>query len=131
MKKTKEQLHEEYGFKNPEFQKDGINPTYKKWVRVADEIDRVYELACAAEISLGKAKELTTAIIEKNFILSKPALDESLPLEKLYQLLFEVDQLIGGWNATEIEWSEWDKKVHKKVIDTMILIAAAQGSKLP
>lgn len=51
------------------------------------------------------------------FISSKPMLADSLPLSELKQTLYEVNTLISGWNATEAEWSEWDKEVQQKVND--------------
>lgn len=42
-------------------------------------------------------------------------LADSLPLSELKDLLCSVSQLIQGWNATESEWTEWDKEVQSKV----------------
>ena len=38
-----------------------------------------------------------------------------LQLSELKNLLCNVSQLIQGWNATEAEWTEWDKEVQSKV----------------
>ena len=40
---------------------------------------------------------------------------DSLSLAELKNLLCNVSQLIQGWNATEAEWTEWDKEVQSKV----------------
>lgn len=43
-------------------------------------------------------------------------------LSELKDLLSDVSQLISGWNATEAEWSEWDKKVHLRVQEFQLKI---------
>lgn len=50
-----------------------------------------------------------------NKISAYHMLADSLPLSELKQTLYEVNTLIAGWNATEAEWSEWDKEVQNKV----------------
>lgn len=42
-------------------------------------------------------------------------LPQNLSLSELKNLLHEVSLLIAGWNATEVEWSLWDKQVNSKV----------------
>lgn len=50
---------------------------------------------------------------EKNRRILSPFV--SLSLSELKNLLCNVSQLIQGWNATEAEWTEWDKEVQSKV----------------
>lgn len=38
-----------------------------------------------------------------------------LTMYELLDALTDVSQLINGWNATEKEWTEWDKSVLQKV----------------
>lgn len=49
-------------------------------------------------------------------------LADSLPLSELKNLLCNVSQLIQGWNATEAEWTEWDKEVQTKVHELQVKI---------
>lgn len=67
MRKNFEQLNEQYGFKAEEFVNDGKiiqPPAFTKWLPAAWDIDSVYALVAAEKISLGKARELVTAIME-------------------------------------------------------------------
>lgn len=67
--------------------------------------------------TINKATEKCNELFEtevKN-ISSDAVLADSLPLSELKQTLYEVNTLIAGWNATEAEWSEWDKEVQQKV----------------
>ncbi len=45
-----------------------------------------------------------------------------LPLSELKNLLVEINQLIAGWNATEAQWSEWDKEVQAKIYQLQLNI---------
>ena len=45
-----------------------------------------------------------------------------LPLSELKDLLVEINQLIAGWNATEAQWSEWDKQVQAKIYQLQLKI---------
>lgn len=38
----------------------------------------------------------------------------------IQDLLCRISQLIQGWNATEAEWSEWDKKVYQEITDMQL-----------
>lgn len=60
---TIEELNKEYGY--PIMPTRCINPTHKKWVAAAWEIECVYGHVENGTLSLGKAREFTTAIIEK------------------------------------------------------------------
>ncbi len=63
MSKTLEELNKEYQYEiSPTME---IHPTHKKWISAAWEIQNVYGHLHNETISLGKARELTTAIIEK------------------------------------------------------------------
>ena len=43
-------------------------------------------------------------------------MDVDVTLNELKDLLFEMQQLIAGWNATEAEWTEWDQNVKNKIL---------------
>jgi hypothetical protein len=45
-----------------------------------------------------------------------------LPLSELKNLLVEINQLIARWNATEAQWSEWDKEVQAKIYQLQLKI---------
>ncbi len=66
MSKALDQLDDEYGLKKNK----SINPIHKKWFQAAWAIQTVYDLVYSEEISLSKARELTTAIIEKYAVIN-------------------------------------------------------------
>lgn len=77
--KTLDELHEKYGFKEITVV-DGkmtLNPVYKKHMDKTWEIQNVYALLGNDEVSLGKARELTAAIIESAQTV-RPPLDRVL-----------------------------------------------------
>jgi hypothetical protein len=41
----------------------------------------------------------------------------AIDIKELKDLFSSVHQLIAGWNATEAQWSEWDKEVYDKLMD--------------
>lgn len=47
-------------------------------------------------------------------------MENNLSLSELKDLLCEIHQLISGWNATEKEWSEWDKEVEQKIYNLQL-----------
>lgn len=61
MGKTLEQLNNLYQYKEIIMP---IHPIHKKWLEAAWEIQNVYGLLHNEQISIGKARELTTSIIE-------------------------------------------------------------------
>lgn len=72
MRKTAQQMHDEYGFPKDEaaikyLQEHHIHPVLEKHLKVCWEIDNVYGLVQGEQISTGKARELVAAIIEKNY----------------------------------------------------------------
>jgi hypothetical protein len=66
MKKSLEDLNKIYGFAYTEIVERGekLHPIYLKHLKATWEIEAVYDLVHAEQISLGKARELTAAIIE-------------------------------------------------------------------
>lgn len=104
MRKTLEQLNSEYGFKAEDFVVDGKEvqpPAFKKWLKAAWEIDNVYALVQAEEISLSKARELVTAIIEKHS--SSPVQDPRIPI-----IPPMTDPLGKGWDQPKLEEIQLD-----------------------
>jgi hypothetical protein len=66
--KTLDELNEKYGIKDLTIE-DGkieLDPIYKKHIDKSWEIQNVYNLVGGEQISLGKARELTAAIIESS-----------------------------------------------------------------
>lgn len=65
---TKEQLHDKYGFKEPTIVngKLDINPICKKHIDVCWIIQDIYSHVHNESISLGKARELVSAVIEEH-----------------------------------------------------------------
>lgn len=64
---TKEELNEKYGFKVEDSLKNGklvLPEVYSKWLPAVWVIQSVWGHVEAGNISLGKARELTSAIIE-------------------------------------------------------------------
>ncbi len=66
MKKSLEDLNKIYGFAYTEVVARGekLHPIYLKHLKATWEIEAVYDLVHAEQISTGKARELTAAIIE-------------------------------------------------------------------
>lgn len=65
--------------------------------------------------SFDDAKEFSDRI---NSALSQHVQSELSELKnEISDLLSLVAQLIQGWNATEQEWSEWDREVYNKVVE--------------
>lgn len=52
----------------------------------------------------------------------KIASNSDLDIDELKQLLSNVSQLIKGWNATESEWSAWDREVADNVYKMQLKI---------
>lgn len=67
---TIEELNKEYGRPVEEhiaaLKSNALHPVYKKWLPILFTIQDVYGHVEQGNISLGKARELTAAIIEKN-----------------------------------------------------------------
>ena len=61
-------------------------------------------------------------LIEKYANQSREEGSGKLPLSELKDLLVEINQLIAGWNATEAQWSEWDKQVQAKIYQLQLKI---------
>ena len=62
---TIEELHEKYGFKPEEYVSTAkLHPVYERWLPACWIIQDVYAALEAGHISLGKARELTAAIIQ-------------------------------------------------------------------
>lgn len=73
---TIEELHERFGFdkditpqewyERREKLGHGLNPVYHKYLPAAWIIQNIWSHYCAGNISSGKARELTTAVIEEH-----------------------------------------------------------------
>lgn len=75
-----------------------------------------YSFACQRSIEdEDKCEEQCDHCREYYSPLQKPNVSGELQLSELKNLLCNVSQLIQGWNATEAEWTEWDKEVQSKV----------------
>lgn len=98
MHKTLEQLNEQYGYKAEDFVNDGKAiqpPAFTKWLKAAWDIDSVYALAAADKISLSKARELVTSIIEAH--------------------IATIDWIAYDWNKPETRPQKYGKYfVHRK-----------------
>ena len=64
---TVDELHEKFGFKDPTIIKGklSLNPIYRKHLPACWIIQDIYGHVEQGNISLGKARELTAAVIEK------------------------------------------------------------------
>lgn len=87
-------------------------------MKLSDKSKEFYELfrTVRNEIATEESYVLEQAIrLAFDRFCANLLLSDSLPLSELKNLLCNVSQLIQGWNATEAEWTEWDKEVQSEV----------------
>jgi len=70
--------------------------------------------------SIDVRSEDYSQIVDESVFINKEQPKTNLSLSELKDLLSNVNQLIEGWNATEAEWTEWDKQVHSKVYEMQL-----------
>jgi len=75
---------------------------HKHWCKSTNAKDDYYENALNA--------------MEEAYSLNR-SVPTAIDIKELKDLFSSVHQLIAGWNATEAQWSEWDKEVYDKLMD--------------
>jgi len=75
---------------------------HKHWCKSTAAKDDYYENALNA--------------MEEAYSLNR-SVPTAIDIKELKDLFSSVHQLIAGWNATEAQWSEWDKEVYDKLMD--------------
>lgn len=112
---TIEQLNEKYGFKAEDHEKAYLNggqlhPVYKRHLKTTFLIECVYGLQLNEKISMGKARELVSAIIEEQF--PQPPPDSEIGEQKtLEQFKNEVAKQAGAkdFNNLAVELAAIDE----------------------
>lgn len=86
MKKSLEDLNRVYGFAYTEVVARGekLHPIYLKHLKATWEIETVYDLVHSEQISLGKARELTSGVIEHFVKMPIPTDEEINEIKKKY-----------------------------------------------